>query len=84
MKTAFNLLQKLSISIMVLSLVGVIISAKYPLPSIWYSTSVNYHAAADFCSVLFWRFLLLIFSVQGLFAGIVLFAIAWLGKISEK
>jgi len=74
----------LSIIIIVVSLIGLLISAKYPFPTLWYSTSVNYHAAADFCSVLFSRLLLLVFSVQGIFTGLILWAIASSTKNTKK
>lgn len=81
MKTQGGYLQKFGLAIIGVSVIGLLISAKYPVPTLWYSTSVNYHAAADFCSVLFWRFLLLVFSVQGIFTGLILWI---LGSASKK
>ncbi len=80
MKIQWNYAHKLAITIAFFSVIGLLISIKYPLPSLWYATSVNYHAAADFCAVLFWRFLVLAFSVQGVFTSLILWLIGSLKK----
>lgn len=84
MKIQWNYVHKLAVIIIFCSVIGLLVSVKYPLPSLWYSTSVNYHAAADFCSVLFWRFLVLIFSVQGICVGLILWTIGSLIQKTKK